>query len=83
MDIKTGQIWVGKDIKDPVCVTGINSEWINIEWIWQIQDRAWIERDSFTRVDFLKRFDFCAESMPYHEFKNWCANWEKGGDDDL
>ena len=83
MDIKAGQVWVNKYRKDPVCVVEVDGDYICIDWIWQTQDSAWVESDGITKNHFLSEYEFYAESMPYHKFKQWCASWQKGGNDGI
>ena len=77
-DIKRGQVWTYKEDGMPVCVVAVAKDGVQIEWFWSGGNH---ESDSMPFEELLDKYRPYADSMAYHDFREWCISWKIPGGD--
>ena len=72
-DIKCGQIWTYKEDGLPVCVVAVAEDGVQIEWFWSGGNH---ESDIMPFEELLDKYRPYADSMAYHDFREWCISWK-------
>ena len=72
-DIKCGQVWTYKEDGLPVCVVAVAEDGVQIEWFWSGGNH---ESDIMPFEELLDKYRPYADSMAYHDFREWCISWK-------
>ena len=72
-DIKYGQIWTCKEDGLPVCVVAVAKDSVQIEWFWSSGNH---DSDIMSFEELLDEYRPYADSMTYHDFREWCISWK-------
>ena len=70
-DIKYGQVWTDKEDGSPVCVVAVAKDGVQIEWFWSSGNH---ESDIMSFERLLDEYRPYADSMAYHDFREWCIS---------
>ena len=72
-DIKCGQVWTYKEDGLPVCVVAVAKDGVQIEWFWSSGNH---DSDIMSFEKLLDEYRPYADSMAYHDFREWCISWK-------